>query len=249
MKPCATILTYCCQLRYLGWLKPLYPRFWIVPKYERRYSGMTNEQTFREVYFNALWGRTKEHIYCSGSGSHPEFAMQYCALVKRFIKDHRITTVVDLGCGDFRVGRQIASPGFLYTGIDVVPELIDHNRAVYSDPNVAFHCMDITRSDPPRGELCLVRQVLQHLSNSEIEAVLLRCKGFKYVLVTEHVPIHCSTPNIDKVHGPHTRLHRHSGVFLNRAPFSRQLKTILNVPVDKTSGLRTDLLSGCDNQL
>jgi SAM-dependent methyltransferase len=231
-------------LRYLGWLKPLYPKLWTIPRYERHYSTLTNEQTFQEVYRDALWGCADGQTYCSGLGSQPEFTAQYCDVVRELIKHHRITTVIDLGCGDFRVGRQIASPGLFYTGIDVVPELIDHNRAVYSDPNVAFHCMDITRSDPPRGELCLIRQVLQHLSNSEIEAVLLRCKGFKYVLVTEHVPIHCSMPNIDKVHGPHTRLHRHSGVFLNRAPFSRQLKTILNVAVDKTSGLRTDLLSG-----
>ena len=59
---------------------------------------------------------------------------------------------------------------FFYNGVDIVDELIEHNRKTFRHPNIRFHCMDAAKDnvDLPFGELLIIRQVLQHLSNADI---------------------------------------------------------------------------------
>jgi len=48
--------------------------------------------------------------------------------ISSFVAERRITSIVDLGCGDFRVSRRLcAVTGAHYTGLDVVPDLIAYN--------------------------------------------------------------------------------------------------------------------------
>ena len=102
-----------------------------------------------------------------------------------------------------------------------------------------FVCFDITRDELPPGDLCLIRQVLQHLSNAEILAVLERTRGYPFVIVTEHLPPVCgvSRANLDKPHGADTRLLEGSGVFLEEEPFGQRIvETLLDVPVRSLCG-------------
>jgi hypothetical protein len=66
-------------------------------------------------------------------------------------------------------------------------------------------CADIIEDKLPEGDLCLIRQVLQHLSNRQISRVLANCTKFPYLVVTEDV---YSGPrvrvNLDIMHGPTT---------------------------------------------
>jgi SAM-dependent methyltransferase len=80
--------------------------------------------------------------------------------------------VVDLGCGDFRVAQLFVNDSIDYTGIDIVAPLIAHNEARFASHNVRFLCLDIISGELPDGDLCLLREVLQHLSNREITLVL-----------------------------------------------------------------------------
>ena len=64
-----------------------------------------------------------------------------------------------------------------------------------------------------------VRQVLQHLSNVQISALLPKLARYKYLIVTEHVPRGPFRPNVDKPMGPGTRLAEASGVVLEACPF------------------------------
>lgn len=134
--------------------------------------------------------------------------------------------MVDLGCGDFSVGRLIASTGVRYLGVDVVDEVVGRNRDRHSAAGVDFVCLDITADELPAGDLCLVRQ---HLSNAEILAVLERTRHYPFVIVTEHLPPEGVTmrPNIDKPHGADTRILDGSGVFLEEAPFRQRIVEIL----------------------
>ncbi len=142
---------------------------------------------FREVYARNRWGGP-EGVFCSGTGSEESQAASYAAAVRGFVRDRNIKSIVDLGCGDYRVGRMLRVPGVCYLGIDIVPELVEHNRGLFSDSETAFMCRDLLVDELPGAELCLVRQVLQHLSNQEIAMALERLNGYKYVLVTEHYP-------------------------------------------------------------
>jgi SAM-dependent methyltransferase len=185
------------------------------------------------VYAAGGWGEGE--TFDSGSGSRGEPAARYVDAVRSLIREHDVHTAVDIGCGDFRVAREFAGNLSHYRGVDVVPDLIARNRAVYGGSTVEFSVLDATREELPDAELCLIRQVLQHLSNRQISAILDRCARYPLVVVTEHWPAEAgrSTPNVDKPHGPDTRLDRGSWVDLTAAPLHRgPVEELLRVPAE-----------------
>ena len=222
-------------------LRSAYHR-WAVPKMSRLHSSMLAREAFRYTYANQLWGNKSDQLFYSGRGSDEEFTAEYCRMVNRFVNIKHIQVVVDVGCGDFRVGRKIAVPGRSYIGIDIVPELVAYNQQHFGTAGISFRCLDITKDVLCKGELCLIRQVFQHLSNEQISRALLQCEQYEYVLVTEHVPRQPAKPNVDKPCGPSTRLGCNSGVFLEAPPFRRCIENLLEVPVDADSVLRTVLM-------
>jgi hypothetical protein len=128
-----------------------------------------------------------------------------------------------------------------YTGIDVVPELIEHHRSTVHNPLVSFLVADITADPLPTADLCLIRQVLQHLSNQEIAKALANLGSFSRVLITEAVPAHPKSINRDKPHGPDVRALYGSGVYLEKPPFSMPVAELWSFPLKKNSLLRTVL--------
>lgn len=222
-----------------------------IKRLRREFAALSMCATFSKIYREKLWGGSQDE-FSSGSGSSGKVAKVYVDYVSRFIRDQGIESVVDLGCGDFRIGRAISRGALQYIGVDVVPELIAHHVANYSTDTVAFQCLDITEDDLPAGDLCLVRQVLQHLSNAEIAMVLRKLESYRFVLITEHFPRMsvAFSANKDKPHGPDTRLVDHSAVVLTAPPFSLQgVQEVLAVKIDdlqQSSGdtIRTFLYSG-----
>ena len=98
--------------------------------------------------------------------------------------------MIDLGCGDFTVGRELTErlKNVKYTGCDIVPELIAHNARAFSNHRIAFKALDIVHDELPDGDICLVRQVLQHLPNEDIKHVLAKLANYKAVFITEIIP-------------------------------------------------------------
>jgi hypothetical protein len=211
-----------------------------VSRSRETFSSLPIEQTFDKIYEANHWGGGRGD-FCSGSGSADTFAEPYCELVRAFIAQHELKTVVDLGCGDFRVGRKICSPSIRYLGVDIVSSLTQRLNSVFGSEKTAFHQLNIVTQAPPDGDLCLIRQVLQHLSNSEIAQVLRNVQKYAYAIITEHVPVFPERVNLDKPHGPDIRIYKHSGVFLDEVPFSLKVETLLEVPVGRDEVLRTVL--------
>jgi SAM-dependent methyltransferase len=218
----------------------VYVHLWTLPKIHRTYKTLTVSETFQKIYGTKAWG-DNGGPFCSGAGSHGLIADQYCALVIKFIQDNQVRSVVDLGCGDFAVGKRIVeATNVRYCGIDVVPELIEHHKRTVNNPRVSFQCADITSEPLPSADLCLVRQVLQHLSNDEIMKVLTNMGNFSHILVSEDVPVHPRVFNRDKPHGPDVR--SRSGVYVEHPPFSRMFTQMWELPLTDRSILRTVLL-------
>lgn len=160
----------------------------------------------------------------SGSGSTNEkIVTPYIKRVREWL--HSVNSnskvIVDLGCGDFRVGQQYADMALRYIGVDIVKDLVIYNRTIYGNERVEFHHLNIIEEELPDGDICFIRQVLQHLSNNQITAILPKPKKYQWVIVTEHQPTgECPHPNLDKPHGGDIRVFRNSGVYLDRPPFS-----------------------------
>ncbi len=127
-----------------------------------------------------------------------------------------------------------------YIGIDIVPELIAYNNQTYANEHVDFRQIDIVVADLPDGDVCLVRQVLQHLSNAEIMNFLRRV-NFQFFYVTEGQPtVRIGPCNPDKLAGADVRFDwrtgRGRGVELNSPPFNVTTKEVFRayVPPNET---------------
>ena len=84
-----------------------------------------------------------------------------------------VQTLLDAPCGDFNWMSKVTFPaGMTYLGRDIVPDLIAETKAQYSAPQRDFGVLDIVTDDIPPADLWLCREVLFHLSNAEILAVL-----------------------------------------------------------------------------
>ncbi|HUI92049.1 MAG TPA: class I SAM-dependent methyltransferase [Chitinivibrionales bacterium] len=183
-------------------------------------TSLSAKQVFARIYDNREWGGGPDPY--SGTGSDDAVTGPYCVFVGSFIAKNRIAGIVDLGCGDFRVGARIARAGGSWIAVDIVEKVIEANRKKYAYlRNVSFECRNIIDDDLPPGQLCLVRQVLQHLSNAEIASIVQRLRVYEYTLVTEHFPADTVRlrPNRDKPHGFDTRVHERSAVVLDKPPF------------------------------
>ena len=194
-----------------------------------------------QIYENNLWGGKRSEFY-SGLGSHhPETVEPYVAVVSAFLQDRETLPIVcDLGCGDFNIGKELVKYCKKYIAIDIVPELIAHNRKEFQADNSEFHALDIATDDLPSGDCAILRQVLQHLSNREIKSVVEKLYNFKYVILTEHLPEEDFEPNKDIISGQGIRLKKQSGVDLSAAPFNfkvKEEKQLLSVPSPDFKGV------------
>jgi len=54
----------------------------------------------------------------SGPGSTKEYTIQYREFLSKFIKDNKIKTILDIGCGDFQMNEHFDWIDYDYTGID-----------------------------------------------------------------------------------------------------------------------------------
>jgi hypothetical protein len=187
-------------------------------------SRKTTQEVFSEIYQKGKWG-TGESKFYSGEGSENNAVTRnYVAKMIQFLQQERAENLilVDLGCGDFQIGSQIAGYAGKYIGVDIVDELIEYNRKLYGSDRVEFKCLNIIEDELPPGDICFVRQVLQHLSNEQILQILPKLRKYQTVFITEHYPSDNEDiiPNKDWVHGRAIRLLVNSGVYLDQPPFN-----------------------------
>ncbi len=216
----------------------------IVAKAQRKFADKTVAETFGEIYEKNVWGGVRGEFY-SGEGSTEKYSEKYAAAIRKFITENDVKSVVDLGCGDFRVASKLVSGDFHYTGCDVVPSLVEHLNSKFADDNIKFRCVNIVEDELPDGDLSLIRQVLQHLSNVEIESILQKADKYKYLIVTEHYPHPkvAAVPNLDIPHGPDMRLHFDSAVYLDKPPFNLQnIKLLLDVEAEEGTRIKSFLV-------
>lgn len=179
-----------------------------------------------QIYQKHLWGGNTHDFY-SGSGSHnPEIIESYLKVVIQFLKTQKpLLVVCDLGCGDFNIGKQLVPFSKKYIGVDIVDHLIDRNNKLFKADNLEFNCLDIAKDLLPKGDCVILRQVLQHISNTEIEHVVAKLLNYKYIIITEHLPLGAFTPNKNIISGQGIRIKQNSGVNLLEAPFNLKIKS------------------------
>lgn len=225
-------------------IRHLIPRFLIdfymriqLFKDQRWNTNKSVEEIFTKIYKKSKWGGSQGEFY-SGPGSTDErVVMAYISAISDKASSEKFSNLsfVDLGCGDFQIGRKLIPLCSSYTGVDIVKPLIQINKKKYGNDVIHFMHLNIVEDELPNGDVCFVRQVLQHLSNKQILAVLPKLERYKWVFITEHYPTDNSRikPNIDKICGAEVRAYQNSGVYLTEPPINlptQALELVLEVP-------------------
>ena len=194
------------------------------------------KDAMNQIYDMKLWGGKGLDFY-SGEGSHnPDIINPYIKAVISFLNAFAENLIVcDLGCGDFNIGKHLVKHANKYIAVDIVEDLINRNRKLFKVDNLEFHALDISKEELPKADCIIIRQVLQHLSNTEIENTVKKLTNYKYIILTEHIPNESFIPNKDIISGQGIRLKQHSGVNLLETPFNLEVKEqkILNEYVFK----------------
>lgn len=178
------------------------------------------KDTMEQVYEMNLWGNNNSNFY-SGEGSHnPEIINPYIEVVLSFLTSFKKPlTVLDLGCGDFNIGKNFVKHTKKHIAVDIVNDLINHNKERFKENNLEFHCLDIAVDKLPDADCVTLRQVLQRLSNKEVQNIVNKLHNYKYVILTEHLPNGDFSPNKDIISGQGIRLKKKSGINLIAPPF------------------------------
>lgn len=149
------------------------------------------ENIFTKIYESKKWGNNNSDNYSgsSGYGSSIEYNKKYIEIVKKIINDNKINSVVDLGCGDFRIGRLLYDDlNVSYTGYDVYKKIIDYHTSQYSQPKYTFKHLDFytNKENIVQADMCILKDVIQHWATEQIYVFmdyLLESKKFKYILL------------------------------------------------------------------
>jgi hypothetical protein len=149
------------------------------------------ESIFTNIYEDKLWGDNENNNYSgsSGEGSDIEYNKKYIELLKKIINEYNIRNIVDLGCGDFRIGKLLYDDlNITYTGYDTYKKVIDYNITEYHSQKYTFEHIDFftNKESIVTGDMCILKDVIQHWSLNEIYIFLdylVESKKFKYILL------------------------------------------------------------------
>jgi SAM-dependent methyltransferase len=158
--------------------------------------------------------------------------LPYVKFVNSFLIDKKLKSIIDLGCGDFNVGKNIYRHVHKYYAFDIVPDLIKKNKKIFNDKKIIFECKNFIDEKLPKADGVIIRQVLQHLDNKSITKILDKIKHYKYVIITEHIPKDIFIPNINKSIGLTTRLEFNSGINVEIEPFNFNFLTKKEIILD-----------------
>jgi hypothetical protein len=160
------------------------------------------ESVFTYIYEKQIWGNNNsnsEYNGSSGGGSTVDFNKEkYIPFLKKFIIDNNIKNIVDLGCGDFLCGKLLYDDlDISYTGYDTYKKIIDYNSKYYLLPKYKFIHLEFLKEKELiiNGDLCILKDVLQHWSLKNIYELLdylVETKKFKYILICN-----CCGQNMD----------------------------------------------------
>jgi len=176
---------------------------------------MNLNTTFNKIYSSNRW------IFGSGTGSIAINNQKYIRFLQNFLDAHPdITSVLDVGCGDWQIGRKIDWTNRKYIGVDVSDHALTETKKKFEAGHIKFHIMDAANDELPGTDLIIIKDVLEHLSFDTIQRILDKTHQYKYILIQNDIGI-LNTANTDIENGGYRKL----DVTKNPFRFEAQLVT------------------------
>ena len=158
----------------------------------RKYEPSEMSQLFAFMYEHRVWGndRSTEYVGSSGPGSYKLYNFEYTQFIKRFIQEHQIGLINDLGCGTSLSNPDIYNDSnVVYNGYDIYPPIVEFNNGHCTRYNTRFAVLDFynDRDKIPFSDLVILKDVFSYWSNECINTLLthlIEKKLCKYILIT-----------------------------------------------------------------
>ena len=140
-------------------------------------------EVFNSIYLNSVWGGD------SGGGSRKENTGEYRKFLHQFIKEKNIKSIADLGIGDFQVYSDMdfscAYPDIVLKGYDISSVVLERIKSFEND-KINFSLGD-ARKEKPTTDLVVIKDVMIHWSNQDIEEFVKDLPKSKYILVSHDI--------------------------------------------------------------
>jgi len=166
-------------------------------KVDRWFNRNDNEyKVFDEIYRKGGWDGVG-----SGNGSKIENNENYINFLDKVINfTPSIKTIVDIGCGDWNLMKELNIKK-QYIGLDVSSFVIEENKSKYEKENIKFIQSNIVKNELPDGELCIIKDVFQHMPNEDILICLEKIKKYKIcIIVNDYTDENNSDIEVGKWH-------------------------------------------------
>jgi len=151
-------------------------------------SFLTKEEDkFRYIYKKKYWLNPKGKSL-SGSGSSLSASENIIKELSAFIIENKVSSILDIPCGDWKWMSNINLSNINYFGGDIVQEIIDDNNKKHSSQKVNFIKSNLMRDKLISSDLLIVRDLLVHLKDEDIFKCLdnIRRHDFKYIGLTHY---------------------------------------------------------------
>lgn len=150
-------------------------------------SPADSEWIFEEVYRKGIWGTDPAGYGTSGHGSSLERGLPFIRYIQDFLKKQGIQSIVDVGCGDWNLSKEIDWGNREYFGIDVVKTVIERNKKAYGKATIHFLHLNAAVEPIPKGDLLICKDVLHHLSDECTYHILSESKKFTYCIFVNDI--------------------------------------------------------------
>lgn len=140
------------------------------------------EEVFGQIHDARSWRGQS----VSGTGSDPETTAPLLEALPELLRAIGVRTILDAPCGDGNWMAALDYPLDHYTGIDVVPAVVEAAAAAHASETREYRVGDLIRDPLPQADLVLCRDCLVHLPFAEgVEALSnIRRSGATWLLAT-----------------------------------------------------------------
>jgi hypothetical protein len=153
-------------------------------------KGASNDPIYRDLDLNLkdFWDKVYSENFLnwqgdkskSGRGSEGEDAVTKINIVDMLIAEFKLSTIIDIGCGDFYWASNLENMSSLdkYIAIDVSKYIIAENKKNNKINNVEFINANMSNEDENSKfsneeiDLCIMFDVLGHCLQEEIDSIV-----------------------------------------------------------------------------
>jgi SAM-dependent methyltransferase len=128
----------------------------------------------------------KKPASLSGPGSFPENVVHYLLFLKEFIEKNNVSSVVDFGCGDFKMYKNFSWDNINYVGIDVSQTAINIAKK-NEKKNIKFLHKETVAL--PKADLLLIKDVFGHWLPGNSTTLFSNELGDQSTIITDFLNI------------------------------------------------------------